>query len=57
MKFKNLKVLVVDDFQLARTLLIDILNGIGFEQIDEADDGAAALHQRRAKPTISTSRD
>lgn len=39
----NMKVLVVDDFATMRKIVRNILKQIGFTNIIEADDGAAAL--------------
>jgi two-component system chemotaxis response regulator CheY len=39
----NMKVLVVDDFSTMRKIVRNILKQIGFNNIIEADDGAAAL--------------
>jgi len=39
----NMKVLVVDDFATMRKIVRNILKQIGFTNIVEADDGAAAM--------------
>lgn len=39
----NLKVLVVDDFPTMRRIVKNLLKQIGFEHIDEAEDGLQAL--------------
>lgn len=43
MIFWNLRVLVVDDDALMRTLVSDLLQRIGIHQIQEAADGKSAL--------------
>lgn len=40
---KNLKILVVDDFSTMRRIVRNLLNEIGFHDIQEADDGKTAL--------------
>lgn len=39
----NIKVLVVDDFPTMRRIVKNLLKQIGFENIDEAEDGVQAL--------------
>lgn len=39
----KMKVLVVDDFSTMRRIVKNLLKQIGFENIDEAEDGAQAL--------------
>ena len=39
----NMKILVVDDFPTMRRIIRNVLNEIGFHNIDEADDGNTAL--------------
>jgi two-component system, chemotaxis family, chemotaxis protein CheY len=39
----KMKVLVVDDFSTMRRIVKNVLKQIGFENIDEAEDGAQAL--------------
>jgi two-component system chemotaxis response regulator CheY len=49
------KVLIVDDSQVMREMISDILKGQGFEIIGEAKDGAEALIQyKKLKPDIVT---
>lgn len=38
-----MKILLVDDFEMVRMMLKNILVGIGYDQIDEAVDGSDAL--------------
>jgi two-component system chemotaxis response regulator CheY len=42
-------ILVVDDYKTMRTIVISLLNQIGFNQIDEASDGAEALEKLKNK--------
>src|SRR5271169_4177509 len=39
----DLKILVVDDFQSMRQIVITILRQLGYKNIDEAEDGKKAL--------------
>lgn len=45
MAFNNIKVLVVDDFELARSLLRNALGDIGVKDVEEADNGSTALER------------
>ena len=40
---KNMKILVVDDFSTMRRIIKNLLKGLGFANIQEADDGNTAL--------------
>lgn len=40
---KNMQVLVVDDYSTMRRIIRNLLNQIGFPNVDEASDGQAAL--------------
>ena len=40
---KNMKFLVVDDFSTMRRIVRDLLKELGFTNVDEAEDGVAAL--------------
>lgn len=40
---KTMKILVVDDFSTMRRIIKNVLNELGFSNVDEADDGNAAL--------------
>lgn len=42
---KNMKVLVVDDFATMRRIVRNLLKELGFANVDEAEDGAVALHK------------
>ena len=40
---QNMKVLVVDDFPTMRRIIRNLLKEIGYENLDEAEDGTAAF--------------
>ena len=42
---KNLKVLVVDDFSTMRRIVRNLLKELGYTNVDEAEDGVAALQK------------
>ncbi|MBK7363858.1 MAG: chemotaxis response regulator CheY [Nitrosomonas sp.] len=44
---KNLKFLVVDDFSTMRRIIRNLLRELGFLNVEEAEDGAAALRKLR----------
>lgn len=44
---KNMKFLVVDDFSTMRRIVRNLLKELNFTNVDEAEDGAAALHKLR----------
>jgi two-component system chemotaxis response regulator CheY len=44
----NMKFLVVDDFSTMRRIVRNLLKELGFTNVDEADDGEAALQKLRA---------
>lgn len=44
----GIKVLVVDDFPTMRRIVKNLLKQIGFENIDEAEDGAQALNKLKS---------
>ncbi len=44
---KNLKSLVVDDFSTMRRIIRNLLRELGFLNVEEAEDGAAALRKLR----------
>ncbi len=46
---KNLRFLIVDDFSTMRRILRNLLKELGFTNVDEAEDGAAALHKLRTQ--------
>lgn len=45
MSDKNLRILVVDDFSTMRRIVRNLLKEIGFMNVEEAEDGAAALQR------------
>jgi two-component system chemotaxis response regulator CheY len=45
----NANVLVVDDYATMRRIIKNLLNQIGFNNVDEAADGASALAKLREK--------
>jgi two-component system chemotaxis response regulator CheY len=47
---KDMEVLVVDDYATMRRIIKNLLNQLGFKNVSEAEDGAAALGKLRAKP-------
>jgi two-component system, chemotaxis family, chemotaxis protein CheY len=44
---KSIRILVVDDFPTMRRIVRNLLKELQFENIDEAEDGAAALDKLR----------
>ncbi|HEY7986377.1 MAG TPA: chemotaxis response regulator CheY [Methylophilaceae bacterium] len=42
---KNMKFLVVDDFSTMRRIIRNLLKELGFTNVDEAEDGVAALNK------------
>ncbi|HUH39347.1 MAG TPA: chemotaxis response regulator CheY [Castellaniella sp.] len=44
---KSMKILVVDDFPTMRRIIKNLLKDLGFENVDEAEDGAMALERLR----------
>lgn len=44
---KAIKILVVDDFPTMRRIIRNLLKDLGFENVDEAEDGAQALEKLR----------
>ena len=44
----NLKILVVDDFSTMRRIVRNLLKELGFSNVDEAEDGIAALAKLRS---------
>jgi two-component system chemotaxis response regulator CheY len=47
---KNLKILIVDDFATMRKVIRNLLKQGGFENVVEAEDGAAALKVLKSQP-------
>lgn len=46
----DLRFLVVDDFSTMRRIVRSLLKEMGFQNVDEAEDGVAALSRLRAQP-------
>jgi len=44
----NIKILVVDDFSTMRRIVKNVLKQLGFENLDEAEDGVQALSKLRS---------
>lgn len=44
----NMKFLVVDDFSTMRRIVRNLLKELGFNNVDEAEDGATALNKLRS---------
>ncbi|WP_066454320.1 chemotaxis response regulator CheY [Castellaniella caeni] len=44
---KTLKILVVDDFPTMRRIIKNLLKDLGYENVDEAEDGAIGLEKLR----------
>ncbi len=42
---QNMKILVVDDFSTMRRIIKNILREIGYNNVEEADDGSTALEK------------
>ena len=45
---KNMSILVVDDFPTMRRIVRSLLKELGFENVEEAEDGQEALTKLRA---------
>ena len=45
----NMRILLVDDFSTMRRIIKNLLKEIGFTNIDEAEDGSAALTKLKAE--------
>jgi len=46
---KNMPILIVDDYKTMLRIVRNLLKQIGFENVDEATDGSAALEKLRDK--------
>lgn len=44
---KNIKILVVDDFPTMRRIIKNLLKDLGYENVDEAEDGQMGLEKLR----------
>lgn len=42
---KSIRILIVDDFPTMRRIVRNLLKDLGFENVDEAEDGAQALEK------------
>ncbi len=47
---KNMPILIVDDYKTMLRIIRNLLKQLGFNNVDEATDGADALQKLRAKP-------
>jgi two-component system chemotaxis response regulator CheY len=47
---KNMKFLVVDDFSTMRRIVRNLLKELGFNNVDEAEDGQIAFHKLKNSP-------
>ncbi len=45
----NMPILIVDDYKTMLRIIRNLLKQLGFENVDEATDGAQALHKLREK--------
>jgi two-component system chemotaxis response regulator CheY len=46
---KNMNILIVDDYKTMLRIIRNLLKQLGFNEVDEATDGAAALEKLRTK--------
>lgn len=46
---KNMRILVIDDFQTMRRIIINLLRQLGFTNMTEADDGTTAWDKLQAE--------
>ncbi|MBN2706400.1 MAG: chemotaxis response regulator CheY [Deltaproteobacteria bacterium] len=47
---KNMKIIIVDDFSTMRRIIKNILRQLGFNNVQEADDGATAWPKIQSEP-------
>ncbi|TAM87466.1 MAG: chemotaxis protein CheY [Candidimonas sp.] len=47
MAHENIRFLIVDDFATMRRIVKNLLRDLGYEHVDEAEDGAAAIAKLR----------
>jgi two-component system chemotaxis response regulator CheY len=47
---KNMRVLIVEDYKTMLRILRNLLNQLGFKNIEEASDGSEALHKLKIAP-------
>ena len=45
----NMQILIVDDYRTMLRIIRNLLKQLGFENVDEAEDGSAALAKMRSK--------
>ena len=45
----NMSILIVDDYKTMLRIIRNLLKQLGFDNVDEATDGSAALHKLRDK--------
>lgn len=45
----NMEVLIVDDYKTMLRIIRNLMKQLGFDNVDEATDGSAALHKLRDK--------
>ncbi len=50
MASKSMRILIVDDYKTMLRIIRNLLKQLGFEDVDEASDGASALAKLREKP-------
>ncbi len=46
----SMPILIVDDYKTMLRIIRNLLKQLGFENVDDAMDGSAALHKLREKP-------
>jgi two-component system chemotaxis response regulator CheY len=46
----NMPILIVDDYKTMLRIIRNLLKQLGFDNVDEATDGGAALYKLREKP-------
>ena len=47
--YENAKILIVDDYKTMLRVIRNLLNQLGFKQVDEATDGSMALGMTKSK--------
>lgn len=47
---RNMNILIVDDYKTMLRIVRNLLKQLGFDNVDEATDGSAALQKLREKP-------
>jgi two-component system chemotaxis response regulator CheY len=47
---KNMRILIVEDYKTMLRILRNLLNQLGFKNIEEASDGSEALHKLKSSP-------